>query len=824
MLNIFDGCKGLTSITIPSSVTGIGYYTFSSCSNLTSVTIPNSMKYISSHAFYYCSSLTSVTIPNNVTSIGEHAFGYCSSLISITIGNSVTNIGISAFSECPKLTSVKVEMKTPVAISISTFSNRKNATLYVPSGSKTAYRNANYWKEFKQIVEKDDASGYCGDNLTWKYVEATGTLTISGSGAMENYTKSSVSPWYGYQVKKAVIEGGVTNIGEFAFYNCSALTSVTIGNSVTSIERDAFWNCSSLTSVIIPNSVTSIENWAFENCSGLTSVTIPNSVKSIGDYAFYSCSGLTSVTIGNSVTSIGSYAFDNCSGLTSIIVESGNKKYDSRNNCNALIETSSNTLILGCKNTIIPNSVTGIGDDAFRDCSGLTSVTIGNSVTSIGRDAFYNCSGLTSVTIPYSVTSIGDGAFSGCSNLTTVTVENKTPVKIDYNTFTNRKNATLYVPSGCKAAYMAADYWKEFREVIQPTSGKCGDNLTWTYEEATQTLTISGNGAMYSYNSTTVPWYSYCGNIKKAVIGGSVTSIGNYAFSDCSSLATVTIPNSVTSIGGYAFRSCSNLSNLTIGKNVTSIGNYAFYDCPKLTSVTVEMKAPVNISYSTFSNRKNATLYVPSGCKAAYAAASYWNDFKEIIEPNSGKCGDNLTWAYEEATQTLTISGSGAMYSYNSTTVPWYNYCGNIKKAVIGGSVTNIGNYAFSGCSNLTTVTIPNSVMSIGDYAFRSCYSLPNVTISKNVTSIGNYAFFGCSGLASIKIETGNTKYDSRNNCNAIIEISTNKLILGCKNTIIPYSVTSIEKYAFSNSSGLTSVTIPISVMSIGDYAFYGCI
>ena len=288
----------------------------------------------------------------------------------------------------------------------------------------------------------------------------------------------------------------VTSIGVLAFYNCSGLTSVTIPNPVTEIGYSAFSGCRGLTSVTIPTSLKTIGERAFKDCQSLTSVAIPNSVTTIGESAFYNCSALTSVSIGNSVTSIGDLAFWNCSGLTSIVVASGNTTYDSRGNCNAIIETASNTLIAGCCNTVIPGTVTTIGDDAFAYCSGLTRVTIPISVTTIGHDAFRYCKGLSSVTIPNSVTSIGDMAFLECSGLKSVTIHGSVtsigdwafrgcsgltdvyshitdPSRLPYATSLfhlddlNYSGRTLHVPQGTALAYQRNENWYPYFGVIK---------------------------------------------------------------------------------------------------------------------------------------------------------------------------------------------------------------------------------------------------------------------------------------------------------------------------------------------------------------------
>ena len=447
----FDGCSGLTSVTIGNSVTSIGYDAFSYCSGLTSVTIPNSVIKIGDGAFYDCSGLISVTIPNSVTSIGRYAFMGCSGLTSVTIPNSVTDIGNDAFNGCFSLTSIVIPSSV-TSIEYGTFYDCKGLTSVTIPNSVTSI-------------------GYDA------FRNCTGLTSLTIGNSVTEIGESAFE--YCYRLTNVTIPNSVMSIGDRAFSDCEGLTSVTIPNSVISVGNDAFSGCSSLPVVdniryadtylvgAVDKTLTTynikvgtkwIGSSAFSGCSGLTSVEIPNSVTSIGKFAFSGCSGLTSLTIPNSVTSIGESAFDGCLGLTSIVVESGNKVYDSRDNCNAIMETASNILIRGCNNTTIPNSVTSIGEFAFDGCSGLTSVEIPNSVTSIGDWAFWNCSGLTSVTVHW-----------------------KRPLSIDPGVWggVDKRKCTLYVPEGTWAMYCSAPGWMDFVN-IEEFSEEPGEEIYLT--------------------------------------------------------------------------------------------------------------------------------------------------------------------------------------------------------------------------------------------------------------------------------------------------------------------------------------------------------
>ena len=376
----FCNCSGLTSITIPDSVTSIGSSAFANCSSLTSITIPDGVISIERNTFSNCSGLTSITIPDSVTSIGNNAFSDCSGLTSITIPNTVTNIGDYAFENCSGLTSITIP-DSVTSIGDGAFLGCSGLTSITIPDSVTSIG--------------EGAFGGCSV-LT--------SITIPDSvTSIEGYTFSGCSG-----LTSITIPDNVTSIGNNAFSGCSGLTSITIPDNVRGIADSAFNNCSGLTSITVPDSVTSIGNNAFQNCSSLTSITIPNNVTSIGHFAFQNCSSLINIAIPDSVTSIGLYAFSDCSSLTSITIPDRVTSIESF----VFEDCSSLTSI------IIPDSVTSIGSSAFAGCSSLTNITIPDSVTSIDNYVFGGCSSLTSIIIPDSVTSIGSDAFAGCSGLT----------------------------------------------------------------------------------------------------------------------------------------------------------------------------------------------------------------------------------------------------------------------------------------------------------------------------------------------------------------------------------------------------------------------
>ena len=493
----------------------------------------------------------------------------------------------------------------------------------------------------------------------------------------------------------------VTTIGEYAFYGCSGLTSMTIPNSVTSIGNGAFSGCSGLTSIEIPTSVTIIGPHVFDGCSGLTTFTVPNSVTTIETSAFAGCTGLTSVIIGNSVKKIGSEAFSSCSNLTSLtignsVTEIGSSAFSGCSSLTSVELPSSVTSIggfafiscSGLTSIEIPNSVTEIGNGAFHGCSGLTSITIPNSVTSLGYMAFSGCSGLTSATIPNSVAEIGWSTFARCSSLTDVYCYAASVPTTDSNAFSESpiSSATLHVPAASLDAYKAAEPWSGFGSFVAMEDIPLPINyvLNYNYDISAKTATVVSGGSGYTgkitipatvtsndiiYNVTEIGEDAFlsCTGITSVEIPNSVTVIGNSAFDGCSGLTSIEIPNSVTTIGSGAFASCTGLTSVTIPSSVTAIETVTFYNCTGLKEVIIPNsvteigfwafasctglknvycyaenvpKTDINAFMST--SISTDTLRVPKAFVEAYQAASPWNGFGTFIaldiEPEVKKC------------------------------------------------------------------------------------------------------------------------------------------------------------------------------------------
>ena len=550
------------------------------------------------------------------------------------------------------------------------------------------------------------------------------------------------------------------------------------------------------------------------------SVSIPESVTyngktyavtGIRNDAFRNYGNLVSLIIPKSITSIGESAFCNCSSLTSINVDKANTVFNSRDNCNAIIQTKSNTLVLGCKTTVIPNNVTSIGTNAFygRDVTSVkipesvtnigryafggfnrSAFTIPNSVTSIGIGAFVT-SGLTSITIPENVTSIGEYAFGGCFDLKTITFNCK---EIGYRIGSSLPSTTKELIFGNSVKSIG---YEAFRYCSNLTSVNIPDNVTKLDTRA----------------------FADCMNLTSVNIAEGVKEIGYGAFYNCPNLTSVTIPNSATNVGEWAFERCSSLTSVSLPNTLSKISKGTFYECTGLTSVEIPNSVK-EIGGWAFDNCSSLTsVEIPNSVEKMDTSA-----FRLCTALTSVKLSENLkkvspwNFAYCSKLQTILIPNSVKEIG-NSAFV----LCSELTNVNIGNSVTTIGDCAFEGCYNLANINLGNAITNIGSGIFNGCHSLTSITIPKSVTSIGYFPFAYCSSLANLTVEEGNPVYDSRNNCNAIIAKQYNILISGCKNTVIPNTVTSIGSYAFAGCTGLKEFEIPNSVISIAEGAFDEC-
>lgn len=705
--SVFSGCSGLTSVTLPNTIDQISLRCFENCINLASIAIPDNVTSIGYYAFYGCSSLSSVVIPNSVTEIGYQAFYDCSSLSSVVIPNSVARINQGAFQNCNSLTSVTVALKEPKEISEDVFTNRANATLYVPDGCADAYKDAEYWKEFKEYKEMDPI-----------IVNPKQSFHVATPGTLNDLIPQAEK----YEIEELTLTGEL-NGGDIVTIRAMAGINLDKMNDYRYLGKSSFTN--GKLRVLDLSGARIVEGGRDYYREKVGSVSFTKSytkTDEISGAMFAFCYKLEEVVLPKSAKVISSSLFHGEAtdkpemNIKVVKVADGNPNYDSRDNCNAVIESATNTFVVGAANSIIPDGV-----------------------TSIAGYAFYGCSGLTSVTIPNSVTEIGMYAFNGCDGLQSFTVDINDPLVLGNGVFSNF-NATLYVPKGCKGAYELADYWKEFKsieedETLKGSSLKVGDKFSVKGIRygvtSVEPLEVQVSGGISAEGMSA----EGAAEIPSSVIGTdgntySVTSIREFAFQDCYSLTSLVIPNTVRSIGDFAFFYCVSLTSVNIPNSVTSIGIDCFYGCSKLISMTVDIEEPLVVNDITaLWHHADAILYVPKGCAEAYRAEENWNHFKEIKE------------MIKEGSSTFTVENDKSLTvkDYNSSTE---------KEIVIPASVildgetcpvTAIGEKAYANNTIMEQVTIPETIEKIGDAAFAGCTSLKVIySYSKEPIPLGS--------------------------------------------------------------------------------------
>ena len=646
----------ITTVSVGNGVTNIGRCAFYNYTKITSLTLPESLEVIGDYAFYYCSSFKSVTVPSNVTDIRAYAFYSCKNLRSVIIPSSVKLIGMYAFNNCTYLFNIYLSWTSNIPKCPYEFASN-NSTIYIPCGTRDLYEERG-WTTYP--IKEGDGSGTCGVGLEWKICDSVLTITSTGTGNGE-------------------IVGG-------AFHDSPKFKHVIIGEGVTGIGSGTFKNCENLVSVSNPSTLIWIGSEAFKNCKKLDTFNFPNNLRDINSDSFYECNSLPAIYIPASVTKIEQHAFLRCYSVTSIVVDSDNPKYDSRDNSNAIIETASNTLLYGCRNTVIPDDIEEINSCAFEYQHDLYSIHIPNTVQSFGVMVLKECENLTDIYVDWTENIPND-------NKLTVWAESE---DLD-------ATITLHVPCGCKALYQALDNWNKFNIVEDHVkSGLCGaqgSNLTWMLD-CDGVLTIKGSGDMADYLFTDLPWLSKKSSIKSVVIENGVTSIGWTAFADCVNLTSVKLPNSVTSMCGCVFRNCSTLTSVKLPSGLTCITPETFKNCVALTEVNI-----------------------------------------------SNNCDTILGNAFEGCT------------SLSSITLP--------------DGLRYLGNYAFHNCTALTSITIPGGVPEVQYHAFEGCTALTSVTFEQGIEKIGPYAFKGCTSLPAVNIPTSVTVIyaDAFANCTALTDI-----------------------------------------------------
>lgn len=806
--------------------------------------------------------ITTVVINSGVTSIGRGAFGWLSALTSVSIPASVKTIGLDAFACSDNLTDITY------AGAKSTWQSGPGKTITLPLKTVVHCSNGN------NILPP--TSGKCGTNVTYT-ISDDGVMTISGTGAMANYTykdnDSSNCPWHSvrWAINKVVIEDGVTSIGSYAFSFDLSVTDVTLPNSLKTIGRNAFWGCYGLTSVVIPEGVTTIGAYVFEQCTAMETITVPASATKFGDRAFgtgeyYDGSYHTQLTDiyyggsrqqwynaggGDAAPMVVTVHFNGTTGDTidggkcgdnafwkldknyTLTIYGTGAMYDYYPDNNNYL--TSPWISFDVKKIDVQEGITSIGAYALCQLKTVTEVSLPSTLTTIGRNALYNI-GVSSLVIPGKVVSIGDFAFNGCNNLKTITLpaglQNIGVCFIECDAL-----KTIYF-GGTMNQWLACGGGESIFPVTASVvcqgggtlyrSGTCGDNLAWTLDNS-GTLTISGTGDMYDYaydfetNSRTSPWADYRSMIRSIKIGSGVTHIGAWAFED-TNITSLTIPGSVTAIGDHGVDGNRYLTELTLQPGLKSIGKEAFSYSKRLTTVTIPdgvttigagaFASCVGWLPKTETDTGLTTVTIPGSVTSIGKDA--FADNQLLATVNFG--GTQEQWNAAGGKN----AGIPSSATFNCVKVAASGSCGTGVK----WSLTSTGILTITGKGAMT-----NYQSGRAPWASKT---VKQVIIGEGVTHVGNYAF---ANSTATRVSLPDSLTSIGHHAFSFTPI-TSVTIPGSVTTIDPEAfwgcsdltslticdgVTAIDSAVFGECTALTKLVLPDSVTTIGQEAFHGC-
>ena len=716
----FRDCRLLASISIPSSVTSIGESAFYYCSSLASVSIPSSVTSIGKWVFAGCSSLASVSIPSSVTSIGDYAFRGCSSLASVSIPSSVTSIGSSAFSGCSSLASISIPSSV-TSIGYEAFSGCSSlASISIPSS-----------------VTSIGSSAFSGCS-SLASVSIPSSVTSIGSRAFSGCSSlASVS-----------IPSSVTSIAYHTFEGCSSLTSVSIPSSVTSIGEGAFNGCSSLASISIPNPVTSIEDNTFKGCSSLTSVSIPSLVTSIGNEAFSNCSKLSSINIPDGVKTIGQYAFSNCpiselhfgKSVYSLGTSDGTAEapafshsiFDGCSNLKTITVSDDNPYFIAYKDALVikPDSMMVYCPDLSR-----TSCTIPATVRKIAANSFENCNNLASVSIPATVKEFADSLWYNCNSLRQVIYLAKDPATANKNIFNDAtySKGTLHCPKNSMDKYYLAIPWGWF-EKMEAASG-CflnSDLMTLepgdSYQLTAEAITEDGRPFTYKWSSSNPAVASVDSNgLVKAIAKGEA---------EIKVIATDNKGNTLEAICAVTVKYILSISHSAI--NISADESFQLGIVSKFEDLKINWSTS-DPAVAYVNNCGLVTAMCESGeCVVSAEVEGETVECKVYVGIETGTIPEGVNYTTDKSSKTITITESPD--AKGDIVIPM--------NVIIDGdvyTVTKLDERAFADAySRITSIFVPNSVTEIAKHAFIHCENLTYLHLGSELKSLGEGALGFC--------------------------------------------------------------------------------